>query len=227
MPPSSCHTSGAQLLIGYNASGRISHITNPLGSGAADDRITSYEYDASGEHLVRVIEPGNRITAYTYDTDTVPRSRHALLDITYPDSTHDHFRYDDHGRLVETFSGTGIQRVTYSYDSAGGVIVTDATGRQTFLEYGLNGQIAQVRDGDGRVVNFAFDSQSALSQLVGPSGEKYGYSYDMRGNLVGVRDPLRQATQFSYETSFQHLSGFTEGRRSPSIDRAQRELPLK
>ncbi|HEX8203832.1 MAG TPA: DUF6531 domain-containing protein, partial [Isosphaeraceae bacterium] len=60
------HTSGRQLLLEYNAAGRLARLIDPLGPGAADDRVTSYEYDPSGEHLVRVTAPGNRVTRYDY-----------------------------------------------------------------------------------------------------------------------------------------------------------------
>ena len=62
------HSDGEQLLIDYNADGRIAHVTNPLGPGPADDLVTTYAYDASGENLVQVTQPGGRVTNYTYDS---------------------------------------------------------------------------------------------------------------------------------------------------------------
>ncbi len=206
------HSSGAQILIDYNVSGRIWHVVNPLGPGTADDRVTTFEYDTSGQDLIRVTAPGNRITAYSYDHGHGAPREHALLTVAYPDGTHDFFAYDSRGRLTETAGDNAAQRVTYSYDGAGNVTVTDATAHQTFLGYGLGGHVAQVRDGAGRVVNLGIDSRFLLNQLVGPSGEKYGYSYDAQGNLIGVRDPNHQATTFSYDPSFNQLAGLTDAR---------------
>jgi len=62
--------------------------------------------------------------------------------------------------------------------------VTDATNRNTFLAYGLNGRLEQVRDGEGRTVDFVKLLLRHVTQITGPGGEKYGYSYDVRGNLM-------------------------------------------
>jgi uncharacterized protein RhaS with RHS repeats len=72
----------------------------------------------------------------------------------------------------------------------GDVTVTDATDRTTFLAYGLNGRFEQVRDGDGRIVDMTNCSCGHVTQIVGPGGEKYTYSYDASGNLT--YDPLLQ-----------------------------------
>jgi RHS repeat-associated protein/uncharacterized repeat protein (TIGR01451 family) len=206
LPTTITHSSGAQLVLAYNAGGRLASVTDPLG------RVTTYEYDASGEHLVRVTQPGGRVTAYTYDTGAVLPREHALLSVTYPDGTHSNFAYDDNGRLTQTSGDNGGEAVSYAYDTAGGVTVTDATGRVTHLAFGLAGQRAQVRDGQGRVVNFGYGSQMQLTQLLGPAGEKYSYTFDTRGNLTGVRDPRRQSTIFSYDPTFNQLTSFTDAR---------------
>ncbi|KKL77223.1 hypothetical protein LCGC14_2037030, partial [marine sediment metagenome] len=48
------HSSGATLLLDYDAQGMITSVTDPLGPGTEDDRVTVYSYDTSGEHLVSV-----------------------------------------------------------------------------------------------------------------------------------------------------------------------------
>ena len=85
-----------------------------------------------------------------------------------------------------------------------------ATSRSCFTA--LDGQIAQVRDGQGRIVNLGYNSMLVPSQLVGPSGEKYSYSYDTRGNLIGVRDPLGQTTSFTYDPTFNQITSVTDAR---------------
>ena len=42
------HSNGEQLLLDYNANGRIWHVTDPRGAGSDDDRVTTFEYDTSG-----------------------------------------------------------------------------------------------------------------------------------------------------------------------------------
>src|SRR5262249_40063606 len=55
------HSSGQRLVLSYNAQGRIGQLTDPA------ERITTYGYDPSGEHLVSVSGPGG-LTRYTYVT---------------------------------------------------------------------------------------------------------------------------------------------------------------
>ena len=83
------HSSGKQILLAYDGAGRIVSLTDPVGAGSADDRVTSYEYDATGEHLARVTAPGNRVTTYAYQTTGTAYRLHALLGVTYPDLTQD------------------------------------------------------------------------------------------------------------------------------------------
>ena len=206
------HSSGQQLLIAYNAAGHVASVTNPFGPGTADDRTTTYQYDASGEHLIQVTAPGNRITSYAYNTNGESRVLHSLTSVAYADGSHDLFAYDARGRLKQTSRDGGAQKVTYTYDADGGVTVTDATSRSTHLAYGLGGQIAQVRDAQGRIVNFAFDKNLQCTQVVGPSGEKYKYTYDSQGNVTGVTDPMRQGTSFRYDANSNRLVGFTDAR---------------
>jgi len=90
--------------------------------------------------------------------------------------------------------------------------VTDATNRNTFLAYGLNGRLEQVRDGEGRTVDFVNCSCGHVTQITGPGGEKYGYSYDVRGNLIAIADPLGHTTGFTYDPTFNQLTSFTDPR---------------
>ena len=202
------HSSGKQLLLQYNGSGHLSQVSDAIG------RATTYEYDGSGEHLIRVTAPGNRVTTYAYQTTGILQRLHALLGVTYPDLTQDSFVYDPQGRLIQTSQNCcgGAQQVTYSYDTPDSVGVTDATGRRTQLFYDADGRMIQARDGEGRTVNFDFNDTSRLSQLLGPSGEPYRYSYDDNGNLATIEDALHQENRFSYEPDFNRFSQVRDAR---------------
>ena len=53
------HSNGSAVTLAYNAQGRISKVTDPAG------RIATYDYDVSGEHLVRVTTVAGS-TEYSY-----------------------------------------------------------------------------------------------------------------------------------------------------------------
>jgi len=231
------HSNGRQLLLEYNhadfGTAYLTRLTDTMGAGAVNDRIVQYEYDFSpdGPYLQRVVAPGNRITQYDYnplnlvsfkptgprgDTNPAnlvpdPRS-HALVEVTYPDATHDLFAYDSQGRLVETKKDGDAERVVFRYRDEGHAQVEDSTGRVTNLYFGLGGQLAQVRDGDGRIVGFGYDREFQFGGLNGPGGERYRYGYDAKGNLTSIRDALNLETTFKYEPTFNQLASFTDAR---------------
>ncbi|MHC4404183.1 MAG: RHS repeat domain-containing protein, partial [Planctomycetota bacterium] len=209
------HSGGDQLLIDYNADGRIWHVTDSRGEGPDDDYVTTFEYDdVSGQYLQTVTAPGDppRVTSYAYETMGTPQQTHALLSIEYPDAAHDYFHYDEHGRLDETHRDGGAESVTYDYDSAGTVTITDATDRQTVLYFGVGGQLVQARDGEGNVLNLGYDGNYQLAGLAGPSNQQYRYSYDSQGNVTGIEDPVRNTTAFAYEPSLNNLASVTDAR---------------
>src|SRR5262249_26119337 len=116
------HSAGQFLQINYNNAGRIASLTDQAG------RTVVYTYDASGEHLLSVRGIDGQTTQYTYGTGALV---HALESIQYPDSTHEFFIYDTHGRLDSMARDNDAERVSFTYDSAGGVTATDALGDAT------------------------------------------------------------------------------------------------
>jgi YD repeat-containing protein len=48
------HSNGSQLTMAYDANGRLQKVTDPNGSGTADDKVTTYAYDATGQYLISV-----------------------------------------------------------------------------------------------------------------------------------------------------------------------------
>ncbi|HUE69399.1 MAG TPA: RHS repeat-associated core domain-containing protein, partial [Pirellulaceae bacterium] len=227
-------------ILDFGADPRLVRVVDTAGAGSADDRITSFEYDPDRQHMIRATAPGGRVTAYDYrpangtanfvyaghnDSGTFPTpvtglftpDSFALRTVTQPDGSHDFFSYDSAGRLTRTERDGGAEQVNFIHQpidggSPGQVVVLDATGKRTSLQFGLGGQLAQVRDGEGRVVQFGYDKQFQFASLTGPGGERYRYGYDAIGNLTGIRDALNLQTSFAYEPAHQRLASFTDAR---------------
>ena len=231
------HSSGQSITLEYNHSSSgpayLTKVVDTMGPGTADDRITTFDYDfdAAGPYLIHVTAPGNRVTQYAYLPQepvlfeslgvkaelnpSIPMSgprSHALDTVTHPDATQDFFAYNDLGRLSSVSKNGGAETVSFEYVSPGGVLVTDASNRVTHLNFGLGGQLAEVRDGAGRIVSFGYDSQFQFDALGGPGGEQYDYTYDDNGNLTGIRDALNLEATFTYEETFNQLDSFTDAR---------------
>ena len=206
------HSNGDRLEMEYNEAWRLARLIDPVGPTADDDRITVFEYDQSGDHLIRVISPGDRETAYDYESRNGLAREHALKSIAYPDNRHDFFEYDGRGRLQRTHGDDEGESLTFQYGDDGRVTVLDGSGRTTELSFGIGGQIAQVKDGEGNIVRFGYDDNRQLTELLGPLGEQYRYTFDAAGNITGILNPLRRQTTFAYESSFGQLQSFTDAR---------------
>jgi RHS repeat-associated protein len=196
-------SNGSALTITHNAQGRISQITDSVG------RVTSYAYDALGEHLMSVSGPRGTLS-YTYVTGQGAAEEHSLASITFPDGTHRYFAYDAQGRLISTHLDNNAAAISFSYVSAGGVRATDATGGAETVFYNESLQPGQIQDPLGHIQLFSYDSSHNLIREGFLGGPTYSFAYDQQGNLVQTVNPLGQTTHLAYVTQPTRLSSFTD-----------------
>jgi RHS repeat-associated protein len=197
------HTNGDSLTLTYNAQGRISQITDSTG------QITSYSYDASGENLLSVTTPEST-TTYTYDTGNIAAKKYSLLSVKTDLGYERTFEYDNQGRLIKEFSNGQTQSLTYSYDSVGGVTITDSTGTSQTILLDDRGNAGQIRGVDNQNLLFRYDANGNLISATLPNGRQSGYSYDSNGNLTKQTNLLNQDVKFTYDANFNQLTGFTD-----------------
>ncbi|MHC5595393.1 MAG: putative Ig domain-containing protein [Nostoc sp.] len=197
------HTNGDSLTLAYNSQGRISQITDSTG------QVSSYSYDASGENLLSVTTPEGK-TTYTYDTGDVAAKKYSLLSVTSDLGYQRSFEYDNEGRLTKEFSNGQTQSLTYSYDSTGGVTVTDSTGASQTVLLDDRGNAGQIRGVDNQNLLFSYDADGNLTGATLPNGSQSGYSYDTSGNLTNQTNLLSQDVKFTYDATFNQLTGFTD-----------------
>src|SRR5262249_15163317 len=150
------HSDGDQLTIAYNAQGLISQVTNPAG------RVTTYTYDAAGQHLLSVTTPAGT-TQYTYVDGPNIEQEHALASITNIDGTHAYFSYDALGRLSQKSGDNGADLLTFTYFSPGGYSITDANNHTTTILYDVKGNPARIKDPLGNVYQMGYDSKGQLT----------------------------------------------------------------
>ncbi|HRZ56729.1 MAG TPA: RHS repeat-associated core domain-containing protein, partial [Candidatus Paceibacterota bacterium] len=209
------HSCGKQFQLSYDGQGRLLQLTDPVGSGTEDDRVTTYEYDTLGEHLVTVSHPGERTTLYRYRSLNGRSQEHALGSVTYPDNRALCFEYDGVGRLARVSYNCGQEnatRLALSYEGLGQVTVSDPTGRSQVLSFGVDGRIVQTRDGEGRVTRLGYDENGDLTALSLPGDRRYTYERGVLGTISAVTDPLHYVTRFSYGTPFNRLRDITDAR---------------
>ncbi|MHB8954814.1 MAG: RHS repeat-associated core domain-containing protein [Pirellulaceae bacterium] len=195
------HSNGSVVTLEYNAQGRISQITDPVG------RVAAYVYDASGQHLQRVTTTEGT-TEYTYTSDTSGPRAHALTSIGFPAGTHFFFDYDSQGRLARQQRDGGVEPLTFVY-SVASYRMKDALDNVTIVSYDDLGLIKDTWDGLSRRTVFSHSiSQNLLTRITGPDGLTSTFNYDPRGNPIQSINPLGLEQQFEYEPTFNSLVGW-------------------
>jgi RHS repeat-associated protein len=204
------HSNGDSFVLEYDAHGCISRLTDHVG------RVTEYSYDATGEHLLTVTAPGNRVTTYTYNSPGGQPTDHALLSITYPDGTHQYYAYEGLGRLSEEQLDGSAEWISYTYDTFSRIHVTDVSGETTIISPDEHGRPARMRDALGRDLGQEYSPEFNLSRLTDPTGQPYKFDYDHLGNVIGTENPLGQQVKLGYDTRFSKIASLedTRGNRS-------------
>ncbi|GAB1544710.1 hypothetical protein NUACC21_73860 [Scytonema sp. NUACC21] len=199
------HSNGDSLTLSYNPQGRISQITDSTG------QIATYAYDTAGERLLSVRTHSGTVT-YTYETSSHLARENALLSIAYPDNTHRYFEYDTQGRLARTYGDVGAETVSYTYDSAGSITITNADSSTTKTLLNDFGQVSQIHDALGNGTQFFYNDNGNLTSLLTPNGFTYAYRYDDQGNLTSQIDPLSHEVNFDYDSALNRLLSIEDQR---------------
>jgi YD repeat-containing protein len=204
------HSSGQRLDLAYNAQGRIQSITDTIG------RATQFTYHGSGEQLATAEYSDGRTLRYRYVTGQGLQREHALTQIEFPDQSHQFFTYNSRGRLHTMSRDGGNELVTYTYDSAGTVLATDAFDRTTKFLFDNRGLLVRMENPKGEVVQLRHDERFNLTGVTDPAGRSFDYTYDRQGNLTEIVNPLGHRTRFAYEPQFQRLSQLTDAKGNPT-----------
>ncbi|MBD1866887.1 hypothetical protein H6F95_06145 [Cyanobacteria bacterium FACHB-471] len=191
-------TNGDRITFTYNAQGHITQATDQAG------RITNYGYDATGE-LLTSITTTDGTTSYSYVT-TPGAAQYAIQSVTNPDGSQTRFEYDSQGRLSRQTSNGGTEAIAYSYDSTGGISITDTNGAVTRQFLNDRGQIAKIIDPLNRTTRYRYDDSGNVTQVIAPNSTVSSFTYDTDGNLLSSIDSQGQRVDFTYEPNFDQLA---------------------
>jgi RHS repeat-associated protein len=196
--------SGYSLIFNYNPQGRVSQITDNA------NHTTTYTYDGTGERLLNITDALNHTTTFTYNPDNSVKS------VTNAEGTKAEFIYDSQGQLIQQNLTNGAEKVTYTYDTAGGVTVTDANGAATQLLLNDLGLLSQLKDPLDRFLQFQYDANGNLTRLTAPNNTVSSFTYDNQGNLLSQVDPLGYSVKFTYEPTFNQITSVRDQRDIPT-----------
>jgi RHS repeat-associated protein len=201
------HSSGPQVELTRDASGRITKITAPTG------QVWAYQYDAKGD-LVQVSYPGNIVATFGYSASRP----HFLETINDPlRGPTQRTEYDENGRVTAVIDAAG-NRIAQSWDPGSFTgTFTDARGNVTKLSYDARGNLTRREDPLGGVTTWEYKDASfpdLETAMVDPRGNRTTYKYDERGNRLEEVQPLTR-TLYTYDennrvTRKQYRSGGRE-----------------
>ncbi|MCK8504078.1 DNA/RNA non-specific endonuclease [Myxococcus fulvus] len=213
---------------GYNASGRLTSVTDILGFSA------EYEYDGQGR-LIREVGRSGGAWHFSYD----PQGRCVLatgengfdekhLDIdeaaritrvtdsrgqlwTYewnaagqvermrsPLGHVSASRFDEYGRLVEQLSPNKAA-YRFEYDEQGNrSIVVDPLGARTHFRYNDSHLLVHLTDKAGHTWARRYTDQQHLAEVEDPLGNRWHMSWSPEGDLTHLHSPLDERHVFGY-----------------------------
>jgi len=199
------HSAGPAFTLQYDAQGRLSRFTDHA------NQTTDYQYDATGDHLIRVVSPGGVTNLYAYQAVGGSPADHALTTVTFPDNTHKYFTWDSEGRLAEQFRDNSSERLQFSYTTGGVEATRNANGAITTSRVSDRGQLLQTTDPLGHLAAFEYDTNLDLVRITSPASQVTDFAYDEQGNATQILNPLGQLVALTY-TNLSRLDALADAR---------------
>ncbi len=232
---------GSLFNIGYDASGRVSSLTNALSTttiayglpvntvtqhGAGTTRDIDYTFDGLGR-LVQIDGACCGMTeAYTYD------AQNNMTSMTDANGNVTTMTYDALGNML-TVTDALLNTITMTYEPASDRLssVTDARGNTTNYSYDGSGNMVTVNQPLGITRSYSYDAQGNLLTETDGEGNMISYSYDAcgnrnlvqigtsvdsrtydgAGNLLSSTNALNQTTTYTYDLMNEMLTMTTPG----------------
>jgi RHS repeat-associated protein len=165
----------------FDVAGQLVATTDPLG------RTTKYFFDKVIGRQVRVVEPGDRTTAFGY----TKAGRRAS--VTDPDGNIKTYAYDARGLLATAVSPRGNEPGA------------DKAAFTTTFVYDMNGNLLRTTrpyPGGGVVeVDSAFDELDRVHTVTDPLGKSSTVTLDNANNILTSVDPLGAETRIRYDAN--------------------------
>ncbi len=189
-------------------------LTDTDALGTALQRTLTYERNSKG-FVQAITDPLLRRTELVYDSDmrltaltVLAGTAQARTSTVSYNSDHDMIsRVDGNGDSV-SYTYDHLRRVTRVSDSHGRHIdlaynansqvnlITDHLGRDTHLDYQLL-DLFSVTNTHAQTWYYLTDNVGRVIEQIDPLNQRNRYTYDINDDLIQIRDPRNQLTQFS------------------------------
>lgn len=235
---------GIKTTYGYDVKGNLLKMIEA--QGLAEQRVTSFTYDAYGQGLTKKVEAraasGNllatpeAITTYTFDTFG------NSVSVTNPEGNNtEYLDFDARGFATKmkdprgnvstmSYNPLGWQlsdtnalghTSTYGYDKVGNrITMTDPKLNVTRYRYSSRNELAEITDALGGLTSFEYDGESRKIKETDagtPAGRVVTiYAYDADGRLANAKDGNGNITTYIYGNSGDGLDGLLKAMQYPT-----------
>lgn len=196
----------------YDNNGNLSNVT---WHGTSPAATTTFTYDTGGfNRLLNVTDPLTHTWFFSYDnngnltTATDPLNNSStftynpagqMLTATDPLHNPTTFSYNSFGDLTSVMDPL-FNTTSFVYDSVGRPLsVTDALNEKTAYQYDALNQVIQVTDPRGA------QNANCVTNPLAPQNGVTCFSYDANGNLLTVKDPSQQGTNFQTSYTYDNM----------------------
>ena len=168
-------------------------------------------YDGAGNQIILTNRNGKK-WQFQFDganrlTNTVtPLLRHMsqtwnhqglLSSITDPSNQPTYLHYDGKGRLTNCTDNTGT--TLYSLDANGNRTSVSENGLTNSWTFDAYNRVSTYKDVYGNLVQYRFDANGNLTNLVYPGGKNVFYTFDNDNHLTQVKDWSGRITTMNYD----------------------------
>jgi RHS repeat-associated protein len=151
-----------------------------------------FQFDAANR-LTNTITPLNRQTKVSFD------NRGLLKTVTEPSGQGATNYYDAKGRLTNRVDG--VASTVYSYDANNNLTSVTNVGQASSLSQTCDAydRMQSYKDADGNLIQYKYDANGNMTNLIYPGGKMVAYFYDSLNRLTNVTDWANRKTAFTYD----------------------------
>ena len=155
-----------------------------------NSKVWQFQYDLANR-LTNTTTPRGAHFSQSYN------DRGLLASVTQPSGHSASFGYDGLGRATNRTDNVGS--VVFGFDANGNRTSIIENGKTNLWTYDAYDRPATYKDTDGNLIQYRYDANGNLTNLIYPNGKNVYYAYDSVNRLTNVLDWGGRKTAFTYD----------------------------
>jgi RHS repeat-associated protein len=175
---------GHTSLRAYDSAGNQIILTNRNGN------LWQFKFDGANR-LTNTITPLGRSTTVAFNHQGLPAT------VKDPANQPASFYYDAKGRLTNRTDN--LATTFYGYDANNNQTNVVESGKTNSWTYNAYNRISSYRDTSGNLIQYRYDNDGNMTNLIYPGGKNVYYNYDSNNRLTNVTDWAGRKTSMAYD----------------------------